>query len=173
MCKRRLRSAAAARSPQPLLFLVMVASMALLSSSGFTAFANARLLSSEGESMQHAGRVLLAGEAAAPAPAAAFAPTGCSLTVATPAAPAYVQRLIAEPYKPTTFDITYTCLDGSQYATMAKGPHGQVAYGSQVALTYTAPGLDKLKVYVCPLADANPAGGRHWCAHAPKLVSAC
>eukprot|EP00897_Mesotaenium_endlicherianum_P006696 jgi/Mesen1/6054/ME000308S05245 len=93
----------------------------------------------------------------------------CSLVVTTPNAPAYLQRLIAEPFKATKFVISYECSDGSQYAFKVQGAQGQVAFGSEVFLTYSKLGLSKIKVYACPLANAHPGAGE-WCDVDAPLV---
>eukprot|EP00897_Mesotaenium_endlicherianum_P003652 jgi/Mesen1/3314/ME000191S02451 len=94
----------------------------------------------------------------------------CKLAVTTsPAGPAYLKRLIAEPFKVTTFGVSYTCANGTQFAIKVEGGQGEYGFGNSVPLTFKKLGFARIRVFVCPATLAH-VGAKHWCEVKATLV---
>lgn len=103
-------------------------------------------------------RALLAKTDAVVAALSAQSYGGCNLTVATPGAPSHVQVPLAEPYKPTRFELSVTCASGtspSDVALLAVFPTGEALPGPNITFTFKVKEASQIQVYACLLADTR------------------
>eukprot|EP00897_Mesotaenium_endlicherianum_P002112 jgi/Mesen1/1929/ME000146S01009 len=94
-----------------------------------------------------------------------FKHSKCQVRVSTPNAPASFGGLLAEPYKKTSFVVSYACPMSVQQVVRSEGPDGLVSFSSEPEFNFTQTGIGRLKIQICPkvYATADPSKGGEWC----------